>query len=428
MRRLQLLIICIILFVSTLSIPTISTLVLILLPLINFACKLCNFPTYLRLPKSVSSDSKIIFSILFLLSFLISTFVIALNHRLLEYQELILSFTIAFTIYISGLCINYKELPLFPLNFIIINLFAYAGGIMWVFTNVFIESGFVVNPLQGIISTRGAHNIWTQMYINGPSLDLYSYLGVSLISAIVYGFRYKLQIKFVSSFTMNLVFLFTFIIFALGLYSSIILGARTPWIVISVSFVACFLVIFLNVDSKTKKIIPAISIAISTALFVIYFETISASFIRLLIFFGVDNVFSRFEDFGIETGRYQSFLDVILGIMDYPGGGRLINISEGYAHNIWLDSAYDTGIISMSLLLLYHLLQIIFFVRLVRSQLPMLIKIFSTCSTIAFFAAFSQAPVIQSSIGYFTLSCFYFGSTIGILNTVEEESLKKIEQ
>jgi hypothetical protein len=426
MRRFQLLIICIVFFVSTLSVPTISTLVLILLPLINFAYKICNLPTFLRLPNSVSSDSKILFSILFLLSFLISTLVIALNHRILEYQDSILGFIIAFIVYISGLCINYKELPLFPLNFIVINLFAYAGGIVWVFINVFIESGFAVNPLQGLISTRGAHNVWTQLYINGPSLDLYSYLGVSLIGTISYGFWYKLQIKFINSFVMNLVFLFMLIIFALGFYSSIILGARTPWIVIVVSLVACFLVIFLNVASKTKKIIPAILIAISTALFVIYIETISISFSRLLIFFGVDNVFSRFEDYGIDTGRYQSFSAVIMGIMDYPSGGRLINIGESYAHNIWLDSAYDTGIMSMSFLLLYHLLQIVFFVRLVRSQLPMLIKIFSTCSMIAFFAAFSQAPVIQASIGYFILSCFYFGSMIGILNTVKEENLKKV--
>ena len=87
-----------------------------------------------------------------------------------------------------------------------------------------------------------------------------------------------------------------------------------------------------------------------------------------------------------------------------------MNISESYAHNIWLDQMYDAGILAMLLLLTFHIVQIPILLRFFKLDMPKIIQVFVLCNLVAFMAAFVQAPVIQANYVYFAISCFFFGS------------------
>jgi hypothetical protein len=193
-------------------------------------------------------------------------------------------------------------------------------------------------------------------------------------------------------------------------YSSISLGARTPIIVFLVSLLTTFM--FTNFSTKASKAtILRIMIYFSIG-FIAFFASsfLVENFYGFITSFLDLGIGSRFLSEGLETPRYIVWQEVITQIPDFPWGGRSMIISAPYAHNIWLDQMYDAGILAMSLLLTFHIVQIPILIRCFKLDIPKIIHVFILCIFFAFLAAFAQAPVIQANSVYFGLSCFFFSS------------------
>jgi hypothetical protein len=312
-------------------------------------------------------------------------------------------------LFLMGICLDLKKMPFFPFNVFALNLSLFSGGIVWVFLSVaqYNRWGFSLASLM--ISERKVPEFWKQAdLVNGPSLDIYSYLGLSLVGLFIILVLPSLSIK---KYRNPILITAIFILIFMSGYSSISLGARTPIIVFLSSIIATFT--FGTFSKKRSQQSTLITISFYSFIFLVFLlirDTLNQFLIELVNNLSGLNIGNRFISEGLETPRYIVWLEAIHQIPNYPWGGRSMIISENYVHNIWLDQLYDAGIWAMMFLLVFHLVQIPIFFQFFRLKLPVIIHVFTLCTLVAFMGAFVQAAVIQASYVYFGISCFFFAS------------------
>ncbi|MBO1057642.1 MAG: hypothetical protein HEQ27_14410 [Dolichospermum sp. JUN01] len=308
----------------------------------------------------------------------------------------------------TGICLDFKKMPFFPFNLVALNLSLFSGGIIWVFLSVAQYNKWNFSIIGIAIESRAVPTIWKGGidFVNGPSLDIFSYLGVSLIGLLIS----IVSTSSIGNFRKLILFMGILLLIWMSVYSSISLGARTPIIVFLVSLLTTFM--FTNFSTKASKA-KTIRIIIYFCMgFIAFFASSFLvenfyEFINSLLDLGIGG---RLASEGLDTPRYEIWQQVITQIPDFPWGGRYMIISASYAHNIWLDQMYDAGILAMLLLLIFHIVQIPIIVQFFRLELPIILDLFVLCTLVAFMAAFIQAPVIQANPVYFGISCFFFGS------------------
>ena len=407
--KLKFFILCLNLFVISLSIPAISTLFILLLPLILI------FFGYLRIPKYLLKSTSILISILSLILFVLVNY-----YQLYAYGldpekgagRFFIEVVTIISLFLMGICLDLKKMPFFPFNVFALNLSLFSGGIVWVFLSVaqYNKWGFSLTSI--VIAQRKIPEIWKQSdLINGPSLDMYSYLGLSLVGLFIILVLPSPSIKKYRN--PILITVISILIFMSG-YSSISLGARTPIIVFLSSIIATFTFgtfgTFSKKRSQQSTLIMICFYSFIAVIFLLFRDVLNQMLIELinnLLGLGIGN---RLMSDGLDTPRYMIWQEIIKQLPDYPWGGRSMIMTEGYAHNIWLDQLYDAGILAMLPLLIFHLVQIPIFFQFFRLKLPVIIHVFTLCTLMAFIAAFVQAPVIQASYQYFGISCFFFAS------------------
>jgi hypothetical protein len=99
----------------------------------------------------------------------------------------------------------------------------------------------------------------------------------------------------------------------------------------------------------------------------------------------------------------------------YPEGGRHAQLGELlYAHNLWLDVAYDVGPIPTMLLLVFHASHAAPAWRWLRRGKPYLVTLVLAALGVSFLATFVAEPVLASSQVYFSASCLLLAVTTGL--------------
>ncbi|OBQ41737.1 MAG: hypothetical protein AN485_01350 [Anabaena sp. MDT14b] len=402
--KLKFVALCLNLFIISLSLPTISTLFVLFLPLV------LKFFGYLRIPKYLLKSASISISIVSLILFVIINYYQLYSYGLDSQKGtgmFIIEIVTIILLFLTGICLDFKKMPFSPFNLVALNLSLFSGGIIWVFLSVAQYNQWNFSLIGIAIESRKVPTLWKgDDFINGPSLDIFSYLGVSLIGLLIS----IVSTPSIGNFRKLILFIGILFLILMSVYSSISLGARTPIIVFLVSLLTIFM--FTNFSTKASKAktirimiyfcMGFIAFFASSFLFENFYE-----FINSLLDLGIG---SRFASKGLETSRYEIWQQVITQIPDFPWGGRSMIISAPYAHNIWLDQMYDAGILAMLLLLTFHIVQIPILVRFFRLDMLIKVHLFVLCTVVAFMAAFMQAPVIQANPVYFGISCFFFGS------------------
>lgn len=402
--KLKFVALCLNLFIISLTIPTISTVFLLFLPLV------LKFFGYLRIPKYLLKSASISISIVSLILFVIINYYQLYSYGLDSEKGLgrfFLEIVTIILLFLTGIFLDLKKMPFFPFNLVALNLSLFSGGIIWVFLSVAQYNRWNLSFIGIAIANRAVPTIWKgDDFVNGPSLDIFSYLGLSLIGLLIP----IISSPALANFRKLILFIGIFSLILMSGYSSISLGARTPIIVFLVSLLTTLMFTsFSTKPSKAKTIriiiyfcMGFIAFFVSSFLVENFYE-----FINILLYLGIG---SRLASEGMDTPRYEIWQQVITQIPDFPWGGRYMIISAPYAHNIWLDQMYDAGILAMLLLLTFHIVQIPILVRFFRLELPIIIDLFVLCTLVAFMAAFIQAAVIQANPVYFGISCFFFGS------------------
>ena len=321
--------------------------------------------------------------------------------------------------FFSGVFLNYKKVPFYPYNIIIINLCLFLGGILFTFLSVgkyFSWSLSLIDLLfshgsLSVISTKAGRSVpdfWSgQQEMNAPSLDIFSSLGVSLLGFITY------KLSFSKNKRQNILLLLLLsVIFLMSFYSSIALGSRSPIIaMISAFFISISYVQYVSIlrSSGNKRLTKLFFNVIMVIVFISFFAIVASNFLSVI---NNTNFGSRFAKEGLDTERYDAWISAINQMWEFPWGGRVMKLPSGifYVHNIWLDQLYDAGIMSMILLIAFHLLQIPIFLDFFKLHIPLTIRVFVLCSGVSFLVSFIQVPVLQSSIPFFATSCFFFAS------------------
>lgn len=116
-----------------------------------------------------------------------------------------------------------------------------------------------------------------------------------------------------------------------------------------------------------------------------------------------------------EESRLLIWKRALSGFSLYPFGNIDYNIGASYAHNLWLDTARKSGIITLIPLLYITFLNIYYYLKVILNKshdefLRLLISGFG----VAFYITFFVEPILDGLYIMFFLYCFYFGILVGI--------------
>jgi hypothetical protein len=344
--------------------------------------------------------------------------------------------------YYVGIFLDYKKMPFFPLNLIIINVSLFSGFISWVFLSVAFQNSFAVpGSARFVILNRVVNNFWSpdKDFINGTSVDMISTVGISLIGTIilmrpiVIGHIYStIFLKSGSTFLrfsqIILGFLALCLLFFCALYSALALLGRSTIIALFACIFATFLVKNFFIKKSYKSSMKIIFYSSLFLILLVYGDSLVERLAFIMKNLSEVGIGSRFADQGLETSRQSLWLIAIREMWNSPWGGRVIKLEgSSYVHNIWLDQMNDAGIPSMVFLLLFHFAQLISFFKLFRLNLSKILITFFVCTNIAFFVTFVQQPVIQANVVYFAMTCFSLGSLtrLGVELNKQKKSFKQ---
>ena len=195
--------------------------------------------------------------------------------------------------------------------------------------------------------------------------------------------------------------------------------ARTPIMVFGILAVwELSLFIYINRSNPklmgyVKKTLLAgvIAAVIAVCLILLNWDTIS----RLRF---VENLS---KDGGILNNvRFVAQRSVLVNLFKYPKGGMPI---EGLkmAHNVWLDMALDTGILTFGMFTLNTVIYLVQLIRLLRSSAPEVLKYVMSGIYFAFILYYSVEPALNANIQFLVPWIFNNGLIAGV---VQNESIR----
>jgi hypothetical protein len=388
------------LFIFALNIPLVSFFGIVTALFILF---FKGFSLKNRYRSSVFFSKNFIVSYLVLLAFSISYFLTISSYNLYD-DDVPRTILLVNISYIIGYSIKLDAKIDNTLSYICIYLALIGGGVAFVFLSVNSSSMFD-------IVGRSVPNVWKpgEAPVNGPVLDLYSMLGTGLLPFIFYSKNLRLH-----SGNYNLTMFIACAIGFTSLFTSIVLQGRKAILSVLIVFALTTIFKLTNLKNRNSRNLYIALLSIGSCLLVIasgsIFEFLTANF----------DVFARFNDEGLESGRYQAWADILESMPTHLFGGRSFPISETFAHNIWLDVFYDGGMLPMLLLLAFHALHLGSVLKIIRSKLPESIIILIICSIVPIFVGFQGEPVLQASIFYFSITCCLFGLILQLSQVADE--------
>lgn len=251
-------------------------------------------------------------------------------------------------------------------------------------------------------------DFWTGDIIPGTQHSIYLVSMLAMIfPAIVYFKKYKVVC---SSFLICGVFF---------LYYALISLARSPILIFGIVWVwEILLFIFLNRNNARlmgyiKRALFAGCIAGVIVVGLIFLNWDTISHLRF-----VENLS---KDGGILNNvRFVAQRSVLVNLFKYPKGGMPI---EGLkmAHNVWLDMALDTGILTFGMFTLYTVISLVQLIRLLRSSAPEELKYVMSGIYFAFILYYSVEPALNANIQFLVPWIFNNGLIAGV---VQNESIR----
>lgn len=212
-----------------------------------------------------------------------------------------------------------------------------------------------------------------------------------------------------------------------GLYTSVVLQNRTLFIITAMMLVLMF--ILDSILSKGKLIIPAIIVTLFLSLVVLSYRM---NLFEVKSFVEESLWYSRVTT-SIESGltndpRFEVYGKVYDQLFDYPYGGYQLDIGElDYAHNIYLDVLYVGGIYPFFTLLLYTLVSLFTWLRLLLAKkVTNEIKILYSSVFLGLMINFMTEPILDGVPYIFLVFCFMNGLvTQYVIKYYKTEKLEK---
>ncbi len=329
--------------------------------------------------------------------FSVMYYLIIYKYGFIDFKSAIKNPLLIIASYSIGYSISEKNTLDWPYGLVWIILSMVAGFVVFSFLSVYsiLSAGHNIEILS-----RSAPSFWKGGDpINGTLFGLFASLGICLAPVLFFGRDHLLSKR---HFILLLAVISLLVV--AGVYVNTALQNRSPFIAVFLSFVFSGLLYFF-----VKKVNPRHKI--KTILLIIIFWGI---LLYLFFYMGYDYsqyaVVNRFEVQGLETGRFDAWRDMLKSLPENLWGGRLVYLGGlAYAHNLWLDIAYDAGILPMIFLLIFHVMHLRSFIVVIRAKLPLLLILIIVSITVSIFVGFMVEPVMQGSVAYFAATCFFLG-------------------
>ncbi|MFN9965173.1 MAG: hypothetical protein ACK52F_00175 [bacterium] len=406
----HLLLLCFLLFISALQIPRISTLITILLPVLPIVDKLMGWQLF-SINKILLKQTKFIQTLLILTIFCIVYWTTINDYGFLDKETSWLSYVAQImrivSFYIVGFSINYSRLPAYPYNTIIV-MTSLVGS------TIFYSVLSVLKTLQirpSLIEQRQYLDYWTDKEWPATGVGGFLSLGLLYIVVVFYGYKHKKESKSFYIFFVLVSAIFVFFSFNI----TVLVQNRLAFMATFITFIT--IGFLLEFKSKLKFITLPLFVGLF-ALISVGVNIIEVILSTVLAQLGIFN--KRLLSEGTESGRFDNYQVALTEIWQYPFGGREFKLPVSqWVHNLWLDVAYDAGLLPMFLLLLYFILHIKCFFKLLNSDLPKIVIVYFSTMSIGILLNMSLAPILAGFFGEFVMVCFFLGVIARLSGEVE---------
>jgi len=306
-------------------------------------------------------------------------------------------------IYTLGFNFTYKDYSYRRAYNIVILLVATLNlFIIFSYVRTILEFGDIQNVSQ-ILGDRGFANIWSGKLIQATEITLYLSFSLALLPTILLNDSLLSKKRTLTYKSISL------ISFINSIFITIQLGSRTALIIVFLSFISVYL--FSRKLSIKKIQTPFISLLFLFLFYMLF----KLNVFNVKAWWEGTKAYARFQSNGLESGRYDAWLAIIKEMFREPLGGREINISISYVHNLWLDVVYDAGILPFFLLIIFTLISFISIIKFILLKHPVYLKgiIIAICTS--FFICFLTEPILQGGEKYyFVIYCFILGIIQGL--------------
>lgn len=334
-----------------------------------------------------------------LLMFSFTYYLIIYDYGFIELGNAILNILIIHSCYALGYSINRMNTYNWPYDLMWIILSIVAGFVVFSFLSVYSD---FANYNYNLLMNREVIPFWSGGdSINAPVFGIFASLGLCLAPFLFFGKDQSMKKGY--SFLITIIVLLLFIG---GFYVNFVLQNRSPFVALALSFISSAVVYFFIKRCK-------LSYKIKTLFLIgIIFSISYYLFVNNIYDYTKFPIAMRFEVLGLKTIRYESWKYMIRAILNYTNisGGRIAYIGGlKYVHNLWLDIAYNAGILPLIFLLIFHANHLKSFIIIVRAKLPLPVTITIITVSISILVGFMVEPVMDASVPYFSATCFLFG-------------------
>jgi O-Antigen ligase len=239
----------------------------------------------------------------------------------------------------------------------------------------------------------------------GPILGVQANMGSAFLPVIIFGalnelFKKKKEYLLIAGVCAAFILL--------GLYTNVLLKNRGPFVILAglIMVIGMYNIIFgpkrLTPAKLTRKIIVVLSVIIISLIMIRFMPTMDLSHL---------GVVARFTEEGNSSPRTEFWKNCIRIIGENPLGGRKDFFGHTYAHNIWLDVGYDSGVIAMFFLIIFHCIHFKDMADLIFKKLPIHQGVISGMIAMFFiiFISLFTEPIGKGYTIYYAMTFFYCG-------------------
>lgn len=196
------------------------------------------------------------------------------------------------------------------------------------------------------------------------------------------------------------------ILFIISLIATFNMSNRTGILIMMVSLLVSIMI----TDNRRKYIILIFLLIIIVTIF--YINDI----LNIRTWFRYTHYFDRITGTNFtEESRLVIWKRALSGFSLYPFGNIDYKIGASYAHNLWLDTARKSGIITLIPLLYVTFLNIHYYLKVILNKShDEFLRLLITGFGVAFYITFFVEPILDGLYILFFLYCFYFGILAGI--------------
>lgn len=254
------------------------------------------------------------------------------------------------------------------------------------------------------LHSRSIASIWDGSQIKATVVTVFVSFGLALVPTL---FIRDKSVEKTGLLVFKCINLFCFFI---AFFITIQMSSRTAVIIVLLSFLTVY---FFSSKLSFKKTI------ITPAAFIIFLILIwglyKLNIFKIRYWWESTAVYSRFQSKSLGSDRYEGWKEIIQGLLHHPMGGREIDLSTAYAHNLWLDVVYDAGIVPFILLIIFTLIVFVSFIKFTFLEHPPFIKTLLVAIYTAFFVSLMTEPILATfERFYFVIFCLIVGLTQGL--------------